>query len=564
MISLDETGAEALQALVTPATFEGIATQLEEAQREKQRIIDQRVRISQGKSSARIAGQPELASVARVVPSELSRKAQKKYLNMVHNKYLERKSQNPKKSDGGNPGNQTKRLNSLHDKHVQLSLNNHCHSIFFSLCENTKQFSCSVKAYGPLAHTFLQSRCGQVLVGSFFDYCDNLQDERVSLGKQYSYNGYECAGNPERVPHPSTLTPPPEEQSMDVEESETEQNNGLSIQNRELPSDDYDSQLDASFQDEGQPSVSHSVSNIRNKTQEKVSSNPGTVRDIPQPLSSSPVKRRNPERVEFAGVEKRARTSTSSELQATQVVRPPEQSIITGCRSNSPKASEPRSVASIDGKAVQTVIKEFKKMTKDQAIVVGNKLFERFLSSKPRVDNSMELCLVQDMINGWEQPETFLAQLKMVTKNNYSNVPHLLESIKDMLPHVQQALVSKEMYIEGIYAPFLFDSLSMTEAHALSSGPMFLGRILDRLMQQKKTLQARKQDLLLVQHTVYGWIEPQHFICKINEILKLNIPETEDNFNNLKVGLEFIGHGLRSGKVQIAGIVAPLHEETED
>ena len=69
-------------------------------------------------------------------------------------------------------------------------------------------------------------------------------------------------------------------------------------------------------------------------------------------------------------------------------------------------------------------------MTKDQAIGVGKKLFELFLSSKPRDDKSMELCLVQDMINGLEQPETFLAQLKMVTKNTYSNVPHLLESIK--------------------------------------------------------------------------------------------------------------------------------------
>jgi len=50
-----------------------------------------------------------------------------------------------------------------------------------------------------------------------------------------------------------------------------------------------------------------------------------------------------------------------------------------------------------------------------------------------------------------------------------------------MLPHIQQALVSKEMSIEGISAPFLFDSLLMAEAHALSSWPMLLGRILDRI-----------------------------------------------------------------------------------
>lgn len=84
MTSSEERGAEALQALVTPATFEEIATQLEEAQREKQRVIDQRVRISQEKSSARIVGQPELATGARANAMELSRKAQKKYLNMIH------------------------------------------------------------------------------------------------------------------------------------------------------------------------------------------------------------------------------------------------------------------------------------------------------------------------------------------------------------------------------------------------------------------------------------------------------------------------------------------------
>ncbi len=86
MTSLDERGAELLQSLVTPETFEGIATQLEEVRREKQRIIDQRVKKSRGKSSARLAGQPELASGARVDVDamELSRKAQKKYLNMIH------------------------------------------------------------------------------------------------------------------------------------------------------------------------------------------------------------------------------------------------------------------------------------------------------------------------------------------------------------------------------------------------------------------------------------------------------------------------------------------------
>ncbi len=57
---------------------------------------------------------------------------------------------------------------------------------------------------------------------------------------------------------------------MKVEESETEQNDELSIQNRELPRDSDDSQQEARFQDEEQPSVSHhSVSNIQNKTQQE-------------------------------------------------------------------------------------------------------------------------------------------------------------------------------------------------------------------------------------------------------------------------------------------------------
>jgi hypothetical protein len=49
---------------------------------------------------------------------------------------LERKTQNPNKSDGGNPGNQTKRLNILHGKHEQVSLNNHA-ILWSSICVKT-------------------------------------------------------------------------------------------------------------------------------------------------------------------------------------------------------------------------------------------------------------------------------------------------------------------------------------------------------------------------------------------------------------------------------------------
>ncbi len=56
---------------------------------------------------------------------------------------------------------------------------------------------------------------------------------------------------------------------INVEENVTEQNDGLSNQNGELPSDGDDSQLDARFQDERQPSVSHSVSSSQKKTQQE-------------------------------------------------------------------------------------------------------------------------------------------------------------------------------------------------------------------------------------------------------------------------------------------------------
>lgn len=88
---------------------------------------------------------------------------------------MERKSQEPKKTDVGTYGNQTKRLNSLHDKLVQLSKHNYCHFMLFSLHENNKQFSCSVKLFGPLMMKYASSRSGKVLTGTFFDFCDNEQ-----------------------------------------------------------------------------------------------------------------------------------------------------------------------------------------------------------------------------------------------------------------------------------------------------------------------------------------------------------------------------------------------------
>ena len=75
------------------------------------------------------------------------------------------------------------------------------------------------------------SGCRRHIVRVFFvyDYCDNAQgifvlffscpqqflvisylhvyaDKHINLGKQYPYNGYERAGNPEHVPDPPTIT----------------------------------------------------------------------------------------------------------------------------------------------------------------------------------------------------------------------------------------------------------------------------------------------------------------------------------------------------------------------
>ncbi len=58
----------------------------------------------------------------------------------------------------------------------------------------------------------------------------------------------------------------------------------------------------------------------------------------------------------------------------------------------------------------------------------------------------------------------------------------------------------------------------MTEAHALSSGLVFIACILDRILQQNKTMQAKSQDVSPVQHMIYGWLKPQDFICRIYEI----------------------------------------------
>ena len=94
---------------------------------------------------------------------------------IMQNKYKVRQGQQPKKTDAGTPGNQTKRLNSINDKCHQASLHNGVHTINLTICENTSQFSASVKSYGPLLSNFLDSRIGKVLIGGFFQFADDEQ-----------------------------------------------------------------------------------------------------------------------------------------------------------------------------------------------------------------------------------------------------------------------------------------------------------------------------------------------------------------------------------------------------
>ena len=48
--------------------------------------------------------------------------------------------------------------------------------------------------------------CPQLFI--VISYLHYYTDERFSLGKQYSYNGYKCAGNTEPASDPPIFTPP--------------------------------------------------------------------------------------------------------------------------------------------------------------------------------------------------------------------------------------------------------------------------------------------------------------------------------------------------------------------
>ena len=76
--SLEENNAAELQSLVTPSNFEQIAADLVEVELEKKRLRDERLRASQARSMARMTGEILLSPEV-----EVSRKAQKKYMDMV-------------------------------------------------------------------------------------------------------------------------------------------------------------------------------------------------------------------------------------------------------------------------------------------------------------------------------------------------------------------------------------------------------------------------------------------------------------------------------------------------
>ena len=101
-----------------------------------------------------------------------------------------------------------------------------------------------------------------------------------------------------------------------------------------------------------------------------------------------------------------------------------------------------------------------------------------------------------------------------------------------MLPHVQLRLVTdKSFLVDGVSAPLLISNVEMSQEHAVSSGPQFFTRLLDRFIRLKKTTEGTQR----IQQLICGYSNPKEFITKINTTLKLNIEENETNFSNLEV-----------------------------
>lgn len=104
-----------------------------------------------------------------------------------------------------------------------------------------------------------------------------------------------------------------------------------------------------------------------------------------------------------------------------------------------------------------------------------------------------------------------------------------------MLLHVREALLSQDMTIDGVKAPLLCGT--MTEAHALISGPVFFSRIINRLKELKRGPRGSKKSILLVQKIIDGLYEPKEFLDQVNQLLKLQILTTNEQIEKFTVRL---------------------------
>ncbi len=103
--------------------------------------------------------------------------------------------------------------------------------------------------------------------------------------------------------------------------------------------------------------------------------------------------------------------------------------------------------------------------------------------------------------------------------------------LKDMIPHVQRALVDGEISLPGISPPLLFQGVAMSEDYAVKSGPVFFDRILQKFVDRRES----SMGVFLVQHTIENWKSVPAFISEVNRSLKLGIEETQTNYDHLEV-----------------------------
>ncbi len=71
----------------------------------------------------------------------------------------------------------------------------------------------------------------------------------------------------------------------------------------------------------------------------------------------------------------------------------------------------------------------------------------------------------------------------------------------------------------------------MTEDHAMSSGPIFFRRILDRYMKIRKTMKGFHS----VQHLINGWTTANDCVTLMNADLRLKIEKSESKVENIMV-----------------------------